>query len=141
MSEPETPKPPLWTSIWLLVILSVAWCLLFMLLAVTHTIPTRALGFFGIAMFSGSWLFGYFQFKEKKKYPPSPELSDPVRIRKSIRKLRIASIVFAVLLINGYFATRHDPLLPRLVGAAINIAFITLFLQTIRKLQRRLKHQ
>lgn len=44
-------------------------------------------------------------------------------------------------LINRYFATRHDPLLPRSFGAAINIAFSILFLQTIRKLLRRLKQQ
>ena len=139
MPEPETTKPPLWTSIWLLVILCVAWCVLFMFLSVTHAIPTRVLAYFGIAMFAASLLFGYFQFKEKRKHPLPPELSDPVRIRKSIRKLRIAAFVYAVFLINGYLATRHDPLLPRLFGATIDIAFITLFLQTIRKLQRRLK--
>lgn len=138
MPEPECTKPPLWTSIWLLVIVCVAWCLCFMVLAVTRAIPTRALGFFGIAMFAGSWLLGYLQFKEKKKYPPPPELSDPVRIRKSIRKLRIAAIACTVLLINAYFASRHDPLLLRIVGATIDIAFIALLLHTVRKLQRKL---
>jgi multisubunit Na+/H+ antiporter MnhB subunit len=135
----RTPKPPFWTSLWLLVILCVAWCLLFVVFSVAHAIPTRVLGFFGVAMFAGSWLLGYLQFKEKKKYPPPPWLSDPTRIRKSIRNLRIAAMVFALLLINGYFATRHDPLFPRIVGATINIAFIALFLKTIRNLQRKLK--
>lgn len=77
MPESETTKPPLWTSIWLLIILCMAWCVLFMFLSVTHAIPTRVLAYFGIAMFTGSWLFGYFQFKEKKKYSPPPELSAP----------------------------------------------------------------
>lgn len=139
MPEPKTPKPPFWTSILFLVIAAVPVLMLLMVLFVTQAIPPPAMSYVAIGIIVALWTLAYFQFKEKKKYLPPPELSDPARIRKSILKLRIASIIFAALLINGYFASRHDPLLLRIVGATIDIAFIALLLHTVRKLQHKLK--
>ena len=55
----------------------------------------------------------------------NPSLAaDSVRVNLSKRKLRIYIIVMLMLLLYGMWATRGAPLLPRMIGAAIN-AFLT----------------
>jgi hypothetical protein len=63
----------------------------------------------------------------------SPELSG------AVHKLRSAILVLLVMLVFGFWFTRGKPLMPRLVGAAINIGFTSWLLFLLYRVRRRVK--
>ena len=65
-----------------------------------------------------------------------PLTGDSVRINSAVKKLRIAVIVMPLLLVNGLWVTRGAPLLPRLVGVAINLLFTAYFVFLLRKVKK-----
>ena len=59
--------------------------------------------------------------------------SSLVRSRLSTKRLRIAIIVMLLLLLNGLWVTQGAPLLPRIVGAAINLFITAYFVFLLRR--------
>lgn len=57
--------------------------------------------------------------------------------RRSVRRLRVVVVTLPVLLVLGLWATRSDPILPRLVGAAINLGLTFWFLSILRRVKKR----
>jgi len=67
--------------------------------------------------------------------PPSNG-NDSLEMTRALRKVRAMTVIFPFLLVIGLWLTRDQPLLPRLVGAAINV-FITCWLLTLLSRARR----
>jgi predicted secreted protein len=58
---------------------------------------------------------------------------------RTIRSLKKLIAVFAVFLGYGLLATRGGPLLPRAVGAAVDVFFLAAFVHSLIRAQKRLK--
>lgn len=58
---------------------------------------------------------------------------DSGRLGRAIKTLRIAVIVLPLLLVSGLWATRRQPLLPRLVGAGINLLITAYLVSLLRR--------
>lgn len=58
---------------------------------------------------------------------------DTPRLNSSIKRLRVAVIVMPILLLNGLWLTQGQRLLPRLVGASINLLFTGYFIFLLRR--------
>jgi FtsH-binding integral membrane protein len=67
------------------------------------------------------------------------ETIDRDRCVKGIRSLKRLTILFAVLLIYGIYATQGGPLLPRATGAGFDVFVVACCLYSIVRCQRRLK--
>jgi len=63
------------------------------------------------------------------------------RFRKQIRRLQFGVAFFALVLVYALWETRNEPWPPRLVGAAINLLFQTVMIQSIRRIQKQLKQE
>jgi len=59
-----------------------------------------------------------------------------VQVNLSPKRLRISIIVMLLLLLNGLWFTRGGPLLPRLIGAAINLFITACFVFLLRKAKK-----
>ncbi len=60
------------------------------------------------------------------------------KLRAKIRRLKFFVTFFALVLVYGLWETRDGPLLPRVVGASINLLFQFTLIQAIRRLQKSL---
>lgn len=58
---------------------------------------------------------------------------------RNIRSMKKLIGVFAVLLVYGLLSTQGDPLMPRAIGAAVDVFFLAAFLHSILRSQKRLK--
>jgi Na+/H+ antiporter NhaC len=58
------------------------------------------------------------------------------RMNSAIKKLRIAVVVLPILLLNGFWVTRGQPLLPRLAGEGINLLITGYFISLLRKAKK-----
>ena len=61
------------------------------------------------------------------------------RFRKQIRRLQLGVAFFALVLLCALWETRGEPWLPRLVGAAMNFLIQFVMIQSIWRMQRKLK--
>ena len=67
----------------------------------------------------------------------NPSLAaDSVRVNLSTKRLQIAIIVMLLLLLNGMWVTQGAPLLPRVVGAAINLFITAYFVFLLRRAKK-----
>lgn len=57
--------------------------------------------------------------------------------RRVVRRLRVVVVTLPALLVLGLWATRSDPILPRIVGAAINLGLTFWFLSILRRAKKR----
>ena len=71
--------------------------------------------------------------KGSQESNPSVEL---VQVNRSTKRLQIAIIVMLLLLLSGLWVTRGGPLLPRLVGAAINLFITASFVFLLRRAKK-----
>ena len=71
---------------------------------------------------------------------PAP-LDDAMRknLRGRIRRLKFYVAFVALVFVYATWETRDSPLLPRLVGAGINLLFQFVLIQSIRRLQKLLQ--
>ncbi|MGC2502067.1 MAG: hypothetical protein WA419_17845 [Silvibacterium sp.] len=67
------------------------------------------------------------------------EALDRDRCIKNIRSMKRLIAVFAVLLGYGVLATQGDPLLPRAVGASVDIFCLTACVHSLMQSKKRLK--
>ena len=67
------------------------------------------------------------------------EGEQPNEAAKAIKKIRTAVVVLPLLLIAASWITRDQPLLPRLVGASMNILITFWLLSQLRRLKRNAK--
>ena len=58
------------------------------------------------------------------------------RVNSATKTLRIAVVVMPLLLLNGLWVTRGQPLLPRFVGAAINLLITAYFVFLLRRAKK-----
>ena len=68
-----------------------------------------------------------------------PEAVDRDRCIKNIRGMKKLIAVFAVLLGYGLLSTKGAPLMPRTIGAAIDVFFLAVCVQSLMRSQKRLK--
>lgn len=61
-----------------------------------------------------------------------------LRLRRNIRRFKIWVAFLIFCLAYGLWSTQQDPLLPRIVGASVNVLMIVYLTWLIRKLQRKL---
>jgi hypothetical protein len=73
--------------------------------------------------------------KDSQESSPALRPESP-RVNNAIKRLRVAVIVLPILLLNGLWLTQGQPLLPRLVGAAINLLFTGYFIFLLRKAKK-----
>ena len=67
----------------------------------------------------------------------NPSLTgDSARVNSATKTLRIAVVVMPLLLLNGLWVTRGQPLLPRFVGAAINLLITAYFVFLLRRAKK-----
>ena len=77
------------------------------------------------------------QLRKDSQNSDSSRTGDPVpRVNRAIRRLRAAVIALPIMLICGLWATRGEPLLPRLTGCAVNLLFTGYFLFLLRKAKK-----
>ncbi len=60
------------------------------------------------------------------------------KIMRTVRNYKIVVIVMPLILVFACWGTRGDPLLPRLIGAAINLVLTFLFVVALRAQQAKL---
>ena len=60
----------------------------------------------------------------------------PGQVNLSPRRLRISVFVMVLLLLSGLWFTRGGPLLPRLVGVAVNLLITTHFILLLRRAKK-----
>jgi hypothetical protein len=68
--------------------------------------------------------------------PPGKFAMARSQVEKARRRLWVALAVLPVLLIFGLWSTRGEALIPRLVGAGVNIFFTSWFIFLLRKTKR-----
>ena len=61
------------------------------------------------------------------------------KLRGKIRRLQFAVAFFALVFVYALWATRDGPLVPRLVGASVNLLIQVALIQAIRRLQKLLQ--
>ena len=74
----------------------------------------------------------------------SSEAADDATIRKfrkRIRSLQLGVAFLSLALVYTLWATRHEPWTPRLIGAAFNLLFQAVMIQSIRTMQKQLKQE
>ncbi len=59
---------------------------------------------------------------------------------KAIRSLKKLIPVFAVFLAWGLLASWGEPLMPRAIGASVDVFFLAAFVYSLMRAQKRLKH-
>lgn len=69
----------------------------------------------------------------------SPEAIDRDRCIKNIRGVKRLIAVFAVLLGYGLLSTQGAPLLPRTIGASIDVFFLAVCIRSLMQSQKKLK--
>ena len=87
-------------------------------------------------------LFDKAAKEAKSATHPLEARDDPAarkKIRRSIRTCKVAVVVMPLILVYALWATRNGPLLPRIVGAAINIAITSAFIFVLKAQKARLK--
>ena len=67
----------------------------------------------------------------------SGKTSPPPELQIAAKGLRAAVVILPIILVVGFFSTRGQPLAPRLVGAAINLAFLGWFIFLLRRYKQR----
>jgi hypothetical protein len=69
----------------------------------------------------------------------SVDIVDRDRCQKNIRSTKWLIVAFGVLLAYGLLTTHGKPLLPRLVGAAVDLAIIAVCAHTLSRSKKRLQ--
>lgn len=151
MPEPETPKPPFWTSPQFLVLTWTTTCILYLIVYLVvrlsnnymllSPIAGQRLGILGITLLITLLAFSIFQIRQRRKYPPPPEteIHDPAKIKKRIRRLRVWLVLLVSCLAYVTWGMRDDRLSSRLETTAVYVFLAVLLLNDIRILQRKLK--
>jgi glucan phosphoethanolaminetransferase (alkaline phosphatase superfamily) len=114
--------------------------LLLAFLFVRHAVSPRqfALALLGL-MCAGSVLF-FFIFKSARQFVNQDRSADRVAAEvpaATLRRLKIFAVALPIILILGLWITRGQPLLPRAVGAAINLFFTFAIISVLRRAKRR----
>lgn len=131
-----TDKSP-WNSMWLLQL-----CLLSLVSALVYlfakgAISAREFGA-GVLLLAGClFVVMLYRYRGGGRYKEqdvsvSPRI-DAAKTDSARRKLRIAIVVLPVLLVAGLWQTKGEPLLPRTVGAGINVVMTAWFIYLLRK--------
>jgi hypothetical protein len=114
--------------------------------AATRTVSPRLAGLCGILLMFGLSIGLAYRYRRAETREGSldnnpPLTGDSARIDRATKTLRITVAVMPILLLSGLWVTRGQPLLPRLVGAAINLlitAYFVFLLRRTKKSQSRL---
>lgn len=128
-----------WNSLWLIIICFVALGLPLVYEYAKGNLSPRQLAT-GFLMLIGC-LFGFIVLRLTRGQlagsPPAPsDGRSPAAAINSLRTLRAFAVILPVILILASWITRDEPLLPRAIGAAINIFFTCWLLLLLSRARR-----
>lgn len=107
-------------------------------------ITPRGLAALLLALVGGAYVVIIYRYHEKVRGQNALNHVD-VEVKKAIhgavRILQIAVFVLPVMLIAGLWVTRGGPLVPRVIGAGINISATWWFLTLLRRAYRKSEEQ
>lgn len=126
------------------VLLALVW------LFISHNLSARGFGIAGliwwVAMFAVLYRFVRSQQRvaeddRRNKIASGipPAAIDRDRCIKNIRSMKRLIAVFAVLLGYGLLSTQGAPVMPRTIGAAVDVVFLAVCVQSLMRSQKRLK--
>jgi hypothetical protein len=107
------------------------------LLSVEGVLQPRLLGILGLANLIGSFLIMWVALK---RVPISDrDVTREQRVR-AVRSSKVLIAVYVFALINGLFHIREFPLLPLVVGIAVNLLILTALITNLRRNEAKLKN-
>jgi hypothetical protein len=109
-------------------------------------VTPRLLGLGLAGLMACLWLVIYLSLRKvvaKRRAQNQGSLSDEESsiLRSAVRRLQRVVFVLPILLIVGLYMTRGATIVPRLTGAAINLAFTFWFVFLIRRGKKRLQER
>jgi Ca2+/H+ antiporter len=75
--------------------------------------------------------------RQAEQSQPSPQDKDSPQVAGAVRKVRAAVVILPIVLLISLWATKEQPLLPRLVGAAISISITCYLLFLLSRTKRQ----
>jgi uncharacterized membrane protein len=124
--------------------LSICFCVLMLSLAIASaagTITPRLFALCAILLMLGLFISLTYQFRSSQTIKGNQDdnassTEDWVQMSLSARRLRTSIVVMLLLLLSGLWFTRGGPLLPRLVGAALNLFITAGFVFLLRRAKK-----
>lgn len=109
--------------------------------AATGTVSPRLFGLCGILLMLGLFIGLAYRYRRAQTTEGSldnnpPLTGDSARTDRATKTLRITVVAMPILLLSGLWVTRGQPLLPRLVGAAINLLITAYFVFLLRRTKK-----
>jgi cbb3-type cytochrome oxidase subunit 3 len=115
--------------------------LLLAYLSATDAISPRQFALFSILLIVVLF-FAFYRYAKARRGTDNQDSNPPLtedsarRVNNAVKRVRVAVVALPILLLNGLWVTRGQPLLPRLGGAAINLLFTGYFIFLLRKAKK-----